>query len=195
LWTLPPGPLVLASGSPRRKLLLRQQGISFRTVHTRVVEHFARGETPRQAARRLALAKARAAARRHRRAWIVAADTVVTIDGHLLAKPSSRREAESMLRRLAGRRHAVVTAVAVVGPGFARAASCRTAVSIRRLTAAEVRAYAATREPYDKAGGYALQGLGAVLVERIEGDWSNVVGLPLGLLRGLLAEAADRSPR
>ncbi len=189
LWTLPAGRLILASASPRRRLLLAQQGLPFRVASPRVAERFGR-ETPRAAALRLALAKARSVSRRHPGAWVIAADTVVAVGQRLLGKPAHRAEAERMLRLLAGRRHAVITGLALVGPGFERAGACRTEVWVRRLSAAEVRAYAATEEPYDKAGGYALQGLGAVLVERIEGDWSNVVGLPLDLLRRLLAEAA-----
>lgn len=194
LWALPAGRLILASASPRRRLLLRQQGLRFRVVVPRVPEVFERGETPSRAARRLALAKAEAVAKRFPRSWVLAADTVVAVAGRLLAKPESRREAEGMLALLSGRRHQVVTALALVGPGFRRAAHRTTGVWIRKLSAAERRAYAATREPYDKAGGYALQGLGALLVERIAGDWSNVVGLPLGLARDLFAAAATAAP-
>ena len=190
LWTLPPGGIVLASGSPRRRLLLRQQGLRFRVVAPRVAEVFGRRETPPAAARRLAVAKAESVAKRHPSSWVLAADTIVAISGRLLAKPGSRREAERMLALLSGRRHQVVTALALHGPGFRKVGHRTTGVWIRRLTPAERRAYAATPEPYDKAGGYALQGLGALLVERISGDWSNVVGLPLGLARELFRDAA-----
>ena len=194
LWVLPRGRLVLASASPRRRLLLSQQGIRFGVVTPRVGERFRR-ETPRAAAVRLALAKAAAVWRQRPSAWVIGADTVVAVGRRMLAKPHGPAEARRMLRLLSGRRHTVVTGVAVVGPGFRATRACTTAVWIRRLTPSEVRSYAATREPYDKAGGYALQGLGAVLVERIDGDWSNVVGLPLDALRRLLAEAARVSRR
>ena len=190
LWTLPPGPILLASASPRRRLLLRQQGLDFRVVVPRVAERFER-EAPSRAARRLALAKAEAVAARHPRSWVLAADTVVAVSSRLLGKPRNRREAEGMLAVLSGRRHQVVTGLALLGPGFRRVGHRTTGVWIRRLTLTERRAYASTREPYDKAGGYALQGLGALLVERITGDWSNVVGLPLGLAREHFAAAAS----
>ena len=191
LWDLPSGSLVLASASPRRRLLLRQQGLRFQVVTPRVEETFRR-ESAVQAARRLARAKAANVALRRPSSWILAADTVVTIDGRLLGKPETVRQAETMLGRLSGRRHTVVTGLALIGPGYQRVGHRSTGVWIRALTPAERWAYAATREPYDKAGGYALQGLGALLVERIAGDWSNVVGLPLALARELLAGAARR---
>jgi septum formation protein len=166
-------------------------GLRFEIIPTDVDESDLDGE-PRQVVRRLALEKAAAVFEKRPRAWVIGADTVVTLGGRNLGKPADRREAVRMLKRLSGREHTVHTGVALVGPGFRRARTVATRVRFRRLAAAEVRAYVATGEPMDKAGAYALQGQGAVLVAAIIGDWSNVIGLPLAALRRLLAEAAGR---
>jgi septum formation protein len=188
---VPRGALVLASRSPRRRALLRTQGVRFR-VEAQDVDETWRGERPETYARRLATEKARAASRRHPRAWCLGADTVVARGGEVLGKPASRAEAAAMLRRLSGRTHRVITAVALVGPGFRAARAVTTQVRFRRLDRTEIAAYASTREPYDKAGAYGAQGRGAVLVAEVRGDWHNVIGLPLGATRELLARAAAR---
>jgi len=125
-----------------------------------------------------------------KRRLVVGADTVVTLPGRVLGKPSSAAEAREMLEMLSGREHRVVTGVAVVDPAGGRsvAGAEETRVFFRNLTRAEIQAYVESGEPMDKAGAYAVQGLGALLVERIEGCYFNVVGLPLGLLAGLLGE-------
>jgi len=194
LWSLPPGALVLASASPRRRRLLSEQGLRFAVVESGVDESGA-GGSPAGVARRLALAKARAVARRRPRAWCLGADTVVAVGSRLLGKPRDAAEAAAMLGALSGRKHVVHTGVALVGPGLSATRVVATAVRFRRLAAAEIAAYIATGEPFDKAGAYAAQGRGALLLAGIEGDWSNVVGLPLGAVRDLLAEAADRAAR
>jgi septum formation protein len=189
LWKVPAGKLVLASVSPRRRDLLALQGLRFE-VQPSDVDESDLGGPPRGVVRRLALAKARDIQRRRPRCWVIGADTVVTLDGENLGKPANRRQAREMLGRLSGREHTVFTGVALVGPGFRRTASQATRVRFRRLSRSEIRAYVATGEPMDKAGAYALQGQGAVLLRSMTGDWSNVIGMPLGLLRGLLAEGA-----
>jgi len=189
LWRLPPGRLVLASASPRRRWLLAGQGLRFAVAEPGIDEDAATG-APAGIARRLALAKARAVAARRADAWCLGADTVVAVGGRALGKPRDAADAASMLRALSGRRHDVHTGVALVGPGFAATRVVTTAVRFRRLRAAEIAAYVATGEPFDKAGAYAAQGRGAVLLAGIQGDWSNVVGLPLGAVRALLARAA-----
>jgi septum formation protein len=194
IWRLPAGPIVLASSSPRRRLLLREQGVPFRVAPQNVDESWD-GEGPEAFARRLALEKAEAAAARRPRAWCLGADTVVALDGRVLGKPGSRAEARRMLRFLSGRTHRVVSGVALVGPGFRAARVVTTRVRFRRLGAAEIARYAASGEPDDRAGAYAAQGLGATLVAAIEGDWFNVVGLPLGAARELLGAAAGRPRR
>lgn len=194
LWRLPPGRLVLASASPRRRDLLAGVGLRFAVEPAEIPEEW-RGEEPRAWARRLALAKAAEVHRRRRRAWCLGADTVVALAGEVLGKPRSGAEAVRMLTRLSGRTHTVYTGVALAGPGFLQARTVATRVRFRRLGAAEIRAYVASGEPMDKAGAYAVQGLGALLVRRIEGDWSNVVGLPLGAVRELLGAAAANHDR
>ncbi len=150
------------------------------------------GEPPERLALRLARAKAIAAARTGE--IVIGADTVVAVDGELLGKPADAAEAERMLHRLSGRRHDVWTGVAVVRSGapgtVARelARACRTEVTFRRLGAKEIAAYAAGREPLDKAGAYAIQGGAAAFVDHVDGDYDNVVGLPLTLVGQLLAE-------
>jgi len=185
---------VLASSSPRRRLLLREQGVPFRVAPQDVDETWD-GEGPEVFARRLALEKAEAAAVRRPRAWCLGADTVVALDGHVLGKPRSRAEARRMLGFLSGRTHRVVSGVALVGPGFRAARVVTTRVRFRRLGTAEIARYVASGEPDDRAGAYAAQGLGATLVAAIEGDWFNVVGLPLGAARELFGAAAERPGR
>jgi septum formation protein len=182
--------IVLASGSPRRTQLLDLLGIAHEVDADHAVEETPRpGETPDALAARLARAKALAVASRHPGRAVLAADTVVTLDGDLLGKPVTPLEAEAMLERLAGREHTVVTAVALVVDGRVWERADRTRVRFRALTRETIRDYVATGEPMDKAGAYGLQGYGAVLVDRIEGDCFGVIGLPLRLVVDLLADA------
>jgi nucleoside triphosphate pyrophosphatase len=194
-WRLPRGRLILASGSPRRCALLRAHGVRFRVAAQDVDETW-RGERPEALARKLALEKALSAAARHPRSWCLGADTVVALGNEVFGKPGSRAEASRMLRRLSGRWHRVITGVALAGPGFRAARAVTTRVRFRRLTALEIAWYCSLREPYDKAGAYAAQERGAILMAGIDGDFFNVIGLPLGATRELLARAADAaSPR
>jgi septum formation protein len=193
-WRLPRGALILASGSPRRRALLRAQGVRIRVAAQDVDETW-RGERPEAFARRLAVEKADAASRRRPRAWCLGADTVVAVGKEVFGKPASRAEAARMLRRLSGRWHRVITGVALVGPGFRGVKAVTTRVRFRRLSAEEIAWYVSISEPYDKAGAYAAQGRGTVLLAAIEGDAPNVIGLPLGATRELLARAAARRPR
>jgi septum formation protein len=137
---------------------------------------------------RLALRKARAVAARHRTGLVLGADTIVVIDGEALGKPAGPADAASMLRRLRGRTHEVMTGVAVVDAATAREAAetVSSRVRMRSYSDAEIDAYVATGEPLDKAGAYAVQGAGGALVEAVEGSWSNVVGLPLAATAALL---------
>lgn len=185
--------LVLASSSPRRVQLLAMLGLPFIQDPSRAEEHMpglpAGSLDPADWALRQALRKARDVARRHRGALVIGADTVVELDGRLLGKPRDRDEAAAMLAMLAGREHRVASGLAVVDAGSGRAAtgSRLTRVWMRPLSAAEIEAYVATGEPLDKAGAYAIQGIGATLVPRIDGCYFNVVGLPLALLADLLS--------
>ncbi|RMG28344.1 MAG: septum formation inhibitor Maf [Gammaproteobacteria bacterium] len=173
--------VVLASASPRRRELLHQIGVPFRQDVVAIDESPRPGEAPRAHVLRLARAKAEAvvAAGRAGGLPVLGADTVVVIDGEILGKPSDADQARAMLRRLSGRAHEVLTAVAV-SDGRRRAEAVSVSrVYFRDLTEAEITAYWATGEPADKAGAYAIQGRGAVFVRRLEGSHSGVVGLPL----------------
>lgn len=194
--TLPPtgrdGPpqLILASKSPRRRELLRQIGLTAEVRSADVDETPTSGEAPADYVLRIALAKARAV----RAALgtgtaaqpVLAADTAVICDDRILGKPADAAEAARMLGLLSGRTHRVLTGVALLGAAE-RTAVSSTRVRFRAVSAAEAAMYWASGEPQDKAGGYALQGLGAVFVERLEGSWSGVVGLPLFETAQLLA--------
>jgi septum formation protein len=187
--------IVLASASPRRTQLLSLLGIAHTVDAAHDVDETPRpGEDPEALARRLAEEKADGVAHRHPGVPVLAADTVVVLDGDVLNKPVDAADAERMLARLAGREHVVVTAVALAHDGRVDVRADRTRVRFRPLSPALIRAYVATGEPLDKAGSYGLQGYGAVLVERIEGDCFGVIGLPLRLVVDLL-EAAGRPYR
>lgn len=183
-------PLLLASTSPRRRFLLREAGIAFDVVAPRdVAEDFPPGEPPQELVVRHALAKARSAAAAHRGRLVLGADTVVVLDGRVFGKPADEEEARAMLAQLAGRTHTVYTGLALVdGSGGRELAEAEaTAVTMRPLGDEEIAYYVATGEPLDKAGAYAVQGRGALLVERVDGDYFNVVGLPLHRLSKMLA--------
>jgi len=187
--------LVLASASPRRRALLEELRWSFEVRAAEVDETPRDGETPGALALRLALAKARAVADRMRQeggecagAVFLGADTVVVLGETVLGKPRDRDDARRMLRALSGREHTVLTAIALVGEECERSALESTQVIFRPLDDAAVDAYVATGEGDDKAGAYAIQGHGALLVERISGCYFNVVGLPLHRLSVLLDE-------
>ncbi|MDH4043169.1 MAG: Maf family protein [Gemmatimonadota bacterium] len=182
--------IILASGSPRRTQLLTLLGIAHEVDAAHDVDETPfPDETPVALALRLARAKAERVARRHRDRPVLAADTVVVLGTEVLGKPAGPADAEAMLARLAGRDHEVVTAVALAVDGRLTDQVDRTRVWFRPLDAAMIRDYVATGEPLDKAGSYGLQGYGAVLVERIEGDCFGVIGLPLRLVVQLLDDA------
>ncbi len=181
--------LVLASASPRRVALLRDIGIEVAQRPTAIREAPRPGESPRAHVLRLAEAKARAAAGDGDGQVVLGADTVVVFGGEILGKPRDDDHARCMLGRLAGRAHEVLTGVFALRPatGAASAAVAATRVWFRALEPAWIHWYVATGEPRDKAGAYGIQGRGALLVERIEGSWPNVVGLPVELLPALLS--------
>lgn len=173
--------IYLASRSPRRQSLLTQLGLPFRVLDVQVDEHRDGGEPPRAYVLRLALEKARAGlrARQASDAYpVLAADTAVVIDDEVLGKPQDADQALAMLERLSGRCHQVYTAVALAG-GIELAALSVSRVEFRPLNEAEQRAYARSKEPFGKAGGYAVQGFAASFISRIEGSYSGIVGLPL----------------
>ena len=171
-------PLILASQSPRRRELLTTAGIPF-TVRAREVEEIhAPGEPPDDYARRLARAKAEAAWE-DRNEIVLGADTIVVLDQEVLEKPRDAADARAMLRSLSGREHTVITGICLRHPGGVQVDSTATRVRFAPLTDAEIDAYVATGEPMDKAGAYAIQGLASKFVERVDGCYFNVIGLPL----------------
>jgi len=187
-----PPQLILASASPRRAEILRSLGIPFAVAPSDVSEDLLPGETAESAARRLARDKAEHAALQHPHAWVLAADTLVFLDGAILGKPQSDGEAEGMLRQLAGREHGVVTSIhlrrgADAGRGIAETSRVRFAA----MSEAEIRWYVATGEPRDKAGAYGVQGLGARFIAEIHGSFTNVMGLPARAVYELLRSAPD----
>jgi len=174
--------LILASGSPQRKAILEQLGIEFR-VEVPEVEEVIEGD-PHEVVRENALLKARAV----RGDPVLAADTAVVLDGQIFGKPADRSAAERFLRALSGRTHEVLTGIAVVDHGAQRSDVAATQVRFRELGQADLDWYLATGEWHDRAGGYAIQARGAALVESIEGDYWNVVGLPVPALLRLMPD-------
>lgn len=189
--------LVLASGSPRRTAILDQLGIAHTVDPADIDERVEAGERPREHVERLSRAKALSVATRHPSAYVLAGDTVVVRDETILGKPETADEAVQMLLGLAGRTHEVVSGLALVEPGAGGGAgggrvhvrSDVARVTFRGFDRAEAEAYVATGEPMDKAGAYAIQGLGAALVEHFSGEYHTIVGLSLPALFDLLERA------
>jgi septum formation protein len=179
--------VVLASSSPRRRELLTLIGIPHRVMPADIDETVRPGELPRAHAERLAREKASVIASREPDAIIIAADTIVVVDGDILGKPDDEAVAAAMLRRLAGRTHVVLTAVAVARGDRLVSGVESVDVTFRPMSDADITGYIATREPMDKAGAYGIQGFGATIVERVDGDYFAVMGLALGLMVKLLA--------
>jgi septum formation protein len=196
--------LILASASPRRQELLRSARIPFVAQAADIEERVREGELPRDCAERLGREKALAVSRTRPADYVLGADTIVVVDGNILGKPRDAGDAERMLRMLSGRVHEVITGVCLAvargeGPGGREGgthegverlatASAITLVTMCELSDAEIREYVATGEPMDKAGAYAIQGIASRWIPRIEGDYSNVVGLPVALVCRMLRE-------
>jgi nucleoside triphosphate pyrophosphatase len=190
--------IVLASASPRRQEILRNAGIPFTVQVADIDETPLKDELPRDCAERLAREKALTVWRMRPGDMVLGADTIVVADGAILGKPFDGDDAVRMLRLLSGRVHQVITGVCVVGgrgdsqltssEPETRTASETTSVTMNELSDAEIRKYVATGEPMDKAGAYAIQGIASRWIPRIEGDYSNVVGLPMALVYSMLRE-------
>ena len=180
--------LILASKSPRRYELLKQMGFDFEVIPSRVAEDFIQGESPQEHVLRLAEAKALEIGSQHPAQWVIGADTVVYVDGIILGKPKNRNEAMGMLQRLNGKEHSVVTGISVhhIEEKKGDLEAVQTTVKIKNLTPVEMEWYVQSGEPFDKAGGYAIQGIGSFMVESIHGSYTNVVGLPLCELMQML---------
>lgn len=183
--------IILASASPRRRELLSQAAIPFDVMPAEVDEENAEiSGTPEQKAEQLAFMKAMAVAERTEKGLVIGADTIVVCGKEVFGKPVDRADARRMLERLSGREHLVITGIAVLdaASGTARIDHEVTRVRFSQLAGSEIEAYIDSKEPFDKAGSYAVQGRGALMVEGIEGCYSNVVGLPLRKLYCILKE-------
>jgi len=180
--------LVLASASPRRQELLRNAGIAFAVQPANIPEDPLPDENARVCAERLAREKALAIARQRPNDVVLGADTVVVIDGQILGKPVDAADATRMLRLLSGRTHDVITGVCLAVDGKQSVSSETTSVTMSEIPDKEIAQYVATGEPMDKAGAYAIQGIASRWIPRIEGDYSNVVGLPVALVYRMLRQ-------
>ncbi len=176
--------IILASGSPRRKEILESVGLKFDICVSGYEEDLGMKKEPRALARFLSRKKAEEVAYKYKNAIIIAADTFIVFRDKLLGKPHTAKEATKMLTMLNGKAHSVITGFTVLDTGTRKrvSRSIETKVYFKKLTQKEIKAYVNTKEPLDKAGAYAIQGLGALFVEKIEGDFLNVVGLPLASL-------------
>ncbi|HEY7096905.1 MAG TPA: Maf family protein [Terriglobales bacterium] len=180
--------LILASASPRRREILTAARIPFTVQVANVPEAPRADENPEQYARRLACEKAQAVRQQNPSSVVLGADTIVVVDGAILEKPVNDQDAARMLRRLSGRTHQVLTGVCLAGSGFEDTRLESTTVTMQRLSDEEIRGYVSTGEPKDKAGAYAIQGIASRWISRIEGDYFNVVGLPVSLVYRMLLE-------
>ena len=184
--------VILASQSPRRRELLTLVGIDHEVRPADIDEAYFPGEEPAAHALRLAQEKATTIARREPDAVVIGSDTIVVVDDDVLGKPADEEDAARMLARLSGRAHLVVTAVAVAWRGTTRSDVEEVGVEFHPLSSADIRAYIATREPMDKAGAYGIQGYGATIVSRVDGDYFAVMGLPLQRLVRVLGTLGIR---
>jgi septum formation protein len=182
--------LILASASPRRQELLRNAGIPFESQPADIPENPLPGEGAKECAERLAREKALAIAKKRPADVVLGADTVVVVDGQILGKPANATDAERMLRLLSGRTHEVITGICLVVGGQWSVASETTSVTMSVISEQDIADYVASGEPMDKAGAYAIQGIASRWIPRIEGDYSNVVGLPVALVDRMLRWAA-----
>ncbi|MDD5039136.1 MAG: Maf family protein [Dehalococcoidales bacterium] len=182
--------IILASASPRRKELLEKLGLKFKVEPGNHEEDILSGLNPHQLARNLSLEKAKTVAGKHKNAIVIAADTIGVFKGQVLGKPHTPIEARNMLKTLSGKSHSVITGFTIIDTSSHKTItkSVETKVYIKKLTLKEINAYVKSGEPLDKAGAYAIQGLGSIIVEKIEGDYFNVVGLPLSALAASLKE-------
>jgi len=182
---------ILASSSPRRRELLTSIGLDFDVVPSHVPEEHQPGEAPEEYVARLSREKANAIAAKHPSAWIIAADTTVLLGDQLLEKPVDKKDAERMLSLIAGKTHVVYTGVTLqnVERGYRETRVAESEVRMLPLALEDVRWYVSTGEPLDKAGAYAVQGIGAMFIDSIHGSYTNVVGLPLAMLFQMMRKA------
>lgn len=173
--------LILASSSPRRKELLEQVGFQFEVIPNKVDENMKNGENPVDHVLRLAEEKALDVANGLKNSWVIGADTIVLVDGEILGKPDGKQDAYRMLMKLSGKDHKVITGFCILDTDTKKTISeyVETIVTVKELTEEEIESYIETKEPFDKAGSYAIQGIGSFMVREIKGSYTNVVGLPV----------------
>ncbi len=182
--------IILASASPRRKQLLKKIGLKFRVEPSNYEENIGFELELHELAKSLSLEKAKLVAQNHKNALVIAADTFIVFEGKILGKPRTETQAKEMLETINGKPHSVITGFTIVDTDNNKtlSRSVETKVHLRKLGSDEINAYVRSKEPLDKAGAYAIQGLGSVIVEKIEGDYFNVIGLPLSALAESLKE-------
>ena len=182
--------IILASASPRRKELLEKIGLKFEVEPSNYEEDIYSGIDPHEFAQKISLSKAEVVASKHKNAIVIAADTFIVFGDRILGKPHTENDARKMLETINGKSHSVITGFSIIDTSKNKtlSKSVETKIHVRKLTLAEIDAYVKSKEPLDKAGAYAIQGLGAVIVEKIEGDYFNVMGLPLSTLTEALKE-------
>jgi len=180
--------LILASSSPRRYELLKQLGLDFDVIPSKIEEDFVFDESPQEHVVRLAMEKALDVGNQFPHSWIIGADTIVYVEGTVLGKPKSHEEAREMLQRLSGKEHQVFTGISVchLQKEKSEREVVETKVRVKPLSQVEMEWYVDTGEPFDKAGGYGIQGIGSFMIESIHGSYTNVVGLPLCELMQML---------
>lgn len=178
------GKIILASASPRRKEIFKKTGLKFKVDESNCDEKADPGLKPHELAKFLSRAKAKDVARRHRNALVIAADTIVISGRKIFGKPGGEEQARKMLKTLSGKAHSVITGFTIIDTADKKelSRSVETKVYVKRLGVDEIEAYIRSGEPFGKAGAYGIQGLGAVIVKKIEGDFFNVMGLPLNAL-------------
>ena len=182
--------IILASASPRREELLKIIGLKFKVEPSNCQENLSLDLEPQELAKSLSLEKARLVAPKYKNALVIAADTFIVFKNKILGKPNTKTEAREMLETLNGKRHLVITGLSIIDTDTGKASSkaVETKVYLKKLSSDEIDAYVDSKEPLDKAGAYAIQGLGSVIVEKINGDYFNVIGLPLSALAESLKE-------
>jgi len=186
--------IILASASPRRRELLEKIGLKFEVEPSNYAEDMRSRLSPGELAKSISLEKAKVVASKHKNAIVIAADTFIVFRGKIMGKPGTEAEARKMLMMLRGKSHSVITGFTILDTDRNKVLtkSVETIIHIKNLTPEEIDAYVKSKEPLDKAGAYAIQGLGSVIVERIEGDYFNVMGLPLSALAEGLKEFGVR---
>lgn len=174
--------IILASGSPRRIELLRKTGLKFKIVESGFKEYFDSKLTPHEQARKLSLEKAKVVYRKFSESIIIAADTLIVCGGRVLGKPKDDRDAKKMLEFLSGKTHLLITGLTIIDGNNVITKSEETKIYMKKISDQEINSYLKTKEPYDKAGAYAIQGTAKKFIEKIEGDFDNAVGLPIKTL-------------